>query len=300
MGVRGLRNISNHHGEGRITVNVAIIGSKSWIAGDLAKLLPYNLTLFHRGNMDQFGTQRYDVIINCVGNARDQDIVETTVKFDSMILEYMQNVPDTKYIFFSSGAAYSFDFGSPVDWHSPAVVDINQIPNRYASAKLMAELRHRALPDLAIVDVRLFSYFSETVNPEAGLLMSQIVKCIKNSLPLNVQTDLMIRDYIGADDLANLVQKIIEAPPVNMAIDVASKETISVNELMLEMVESYGLKIVREAPQESLKSTTGLKPWYYSESRAYEHFGWEPTLTSMETINLAMDKIFVDKGVCLT
>lgn len=281
-------------------MNVAIIGSKSWIAGDLAKRLPYNLHLFHRGNMDEFGTQRYNVIINCIGNARDPNIVETTVQFDSMIIDYMQNIPETKYIFFSSGAAYSFDFGSPVDWHSPAVVDINQIPNRYASAKLMAELRHRALPDLPIVDVRLFSYFSETVNPEAGLLMSQIVKCIKQKLPLNVQTDLMIRDYIGADDLANLIQKIIQAPAVNMVIDVASKETVSVNELMLEMVERYGLKIVREAPQESLKSTTGLKPWYYSENRAYEHFGWEPTLTSLETINLAMSKIFVDKGVCLT
>lgn len=281
-------------------MNVAIIGSKSWIAGDLAKRLPYNLSLFDRSNLDQFGTQRYHVIINCVGNARDLDIVETTVKVDSMILDYVQNIPDTRYIFFSSGAAYSFDFGSPVDWHSPAVVDINQIPNRYASAKLMAELRHRALPDLPIVDVRLFSYFSETVNLEAGLLMSQVVKCIQNKLPLNVQTDLMIRDYIGADDLANLIQKIIQAPAVNMVIDVVSKETVSVNELVAEMMERYGLKVAREAPQKSLQSTTGIKPRYYSENRAYEHFGWNPTLTSLETIILGMDKIFVDKGVCLT
>jgi nucleoside-diphosphate-sugar epimerase len=281
-------------------VNVAIVGSNSWIAGDLAKRLPYNLTLFHRDNMDQFGTQKYAVIINCIGNARDQDIVETTVKYDSMILEYVKNIPDTKYIFFSSGAAYGFDFGSPVDWHSPAVVDINQIPNRYASAKLMAELRHRALPDLPIVDVRLFSYFSETVNPEAGLLMSQVVKCIKHKLRMNVQTDLMIRDYIGADDLANLIKKIIDAPSVNMAIDVVSKETISVNELVAEMMERYGLKVAREAPQESLKSTTGTKPRYYSENRAYEHFGWNSTRTSLETIILGMDKIFVDSPVCLT
>ena len=137
-------------------MNVAIIGSKSWIAGDLAKRLPYNLSLFHRGNMDQFGTQRYNVIINCVGNARDQDIVETTVRFDSMIIDYLQKVPDTKYIFFSSGAAYSTDFSSPVDWHSPAVVNINQQPHRYSSAKLMAELRHRALPDLRGGRVRVF------------------------------------------------------------------------------------------------------------------------------------------------
>jgi nucleoside-diphosphate-sugar epimerase len=281
-------------------MNVAIIGSKSWIAGDLAKRLPYNLHLFHRGNMSEFGTQKYDVIINCVGNARDPNIVETTVQFDSMIIDYMQMVPDVRYIFFSSGAAYSTDFSSPVDWHSPAVVDINQIPNRYASAKLMAELRHRALPDLPIVDVRLFSYFSETVNPEAGLLMSQVVKCIQNKLRMNVQTDLMIRDYIGADDLANLIQKIIQAPAVNMVIDVVSKETVSVNELVAEMMERYSLKVAREAPQKSLQSTTGIKPRYYSENRAYEHFGWEPTLTSLETIILGMDKIFVDKGVCLT
>jgi len=281
-------------------MNVAIIGSQSWIAGDLAKRLPYNLHLFHRGNMGEFGTQRHNVIINCIGNARDPNIVETTVQFDSMIIDYMQMVPDVRYIFFSSGAAYSFDFGSPVDWHSPAVVDINQIPNRYASAKLMAELRHRALPDLAIVDVRLFSYFSETVNPEAGLLMSQVVKCIQNKLRMNVQTDLMIRDYIGADDLANLIQKIIQAPAVNMAIDVVSKETVSVNELVAEMMERYNLKVAREAPQKSLQSTTGIKPRYYSENRAYEHFGWNPTLTSLETIILGMDKIFVDRDVCLT
>lgn len=281
-------------------MNVAIIGSKSWIAGDLAKRLPYNLSLFDRSNLDQFGTQRYNVVINCIGNARDPHIVETTVKFDSLILDYVQNIPETKYIFFSSGAAYGIEFGSPADWHTPAVVDINQIPNRYASAKLMAELRHRALPDLPIVDVRLFSYFSETVNPEAGLLMSQVVKCIQNKLRMNVQTDLMIRDYIGADDLANLIQKIINAPAVNMVIDVVSKETISVNELVAEMMERYGLKVVREAPQECFKSTTGIKPRYYSENRAYEHFGWNPTLTSLETIILGMDKIFVDKGVCLT
>lgn len=288
------------HDERRSHMNVAIIGSKSWIAGDLAKRLPYNLHLFHRGNISEFGTQRYNVIINCVGNARDQDIVETTVQFDSMIIDYMQNIPETKYIFFSSGAAYSTDFSSPVDWHSPAVVDINQIPNRYASAKLMAELRHRALPDLPIVDVRLFSYFSETVNPEAGLLMSQVVKCIQNKLRMNVQTDLMIRDYIGADDLANLIQKIIQAPAVNMAIDVVSKETISVNALVAEMMERYGLRVAREAPIKALQSTTGTKPRYYSENRAYEHFGWSATHTSLETIILEMDKIFVDTGVCLT
>jgi hypothetical protein len=66
------------------------------------------------------------------------------------------------------------------------------------------------------------------------------------------------------------------------------------------MMERYSLKVVREAPQECFRSTTGIKPRYYSENRAYEHFGWEPTLTSLETIILEMDKIFVDKEVCLT
>jgi nucleoside-diphosphate-sugar epimerase len=281
-------------------VNVAIIGSNSWVAKDLAKRLPYNLSLFNRDNLDQFGTQRYNVIINCIGNSRDLNIVETTLKFDSMIVDYLQNIPETKYIFFSSGVAYGADFGNPVDWYAPAVIDINQMPNAYASSKLIAELRHRALKDLPIVDVRLFSYFSETVDPEAGLLMSQIVKCIKHKLPLQVQTDLMIRDFIGPDDLAALVQKIIQAPPVNMAIDVSSKETISVNELVLNMMEKYGLKIERKALIEALKSPTGTKPWYYSSNRSYEHFGWAPSLTSLETIILEMDKIFVDKEVCLT
>ena len=192
-------------------MNVAIVGANSWIARDLMTRLPYNLTPFTRDNMDQFGTQKYDVIINCIGNARQPDIVETTVKFDSMILDYIQNIPDTKYIFFSSGAAYGGNFEAPVDWISPAVIEVNQSPNPYTSAKLVAELRHRALKDLPIVDVRLFSYFSETVDPEAGLLMSQIVKCIQNKLPFQMQTSLMLRDYIGADDLANLIQRIIES-----------------------------------------------------------------------------------------
>ena len=79
-----------------------------------------------------------------------------------------------------------------------------------------------------------------------------------------------------------------------MVIDVASKETVSVNELIAEMMERYGLKVAREAPLEALKSTTGTKPRYYSENASYEHFGWSPTLTSLETIILGMDKIFVD------
>lgn len=281
-------------------MNVAIIGSNSWVAKDLAKRLPYNLSLFNRDNLDQFGTQRYNVIINCIGNSRDPNIVETTLRFDSMIVDYVQNIPETKYIFFSSGVAYGADFENPVDWHSPAVTPINQMPNAYSSSKLISELRHRALKDLPIVDVRLFSYFSETVDPEAGLLMSQIVKCIKHRLPLQVQTDLMLRDFIGPEELNILIKKIIEAPPVNMAIDVVSKETVSINELIKEMVKRYGLKIEREAPIEALKSPTGAKPWYYSENRSYEHFGWKSRFTSLETIILEMDKIFVDREVCLT
>jgi hypothetical protein len=177
---------------------------------------------------------------------------------------------------------------------------VNQSPNPYTSAKLIAELRHRALKDLPIVDVRLFSYFSETVDPEAGLLMSQIVKCIQNKLKLQVQTELMYRDYIGAMDLSSLIQKIIDAPPVNMAIDVVSKEPISVNALIGEMRDRYGLKIERKEPSEALKSTTGTKPRYYSENASYEHFGWKPLVTSLETIILGMDKIFVDRDICLT
>jgi len=279
-------------------MNIAILGSTSWIAYDLMAMLDeHTVVPFGRTKgvaFENFRDGNFDVVINCIGSAWVPDIVETTLAFDSMVLQYLKAHPKCKYIFMSSGVAYGGDFDHPVDWHSPSVVQINQQPNAYASSKLIAELRHRALPELPIVDLRVFSYFSETVNLNRPMLMSKLIDCLLNGKTMTVSNQCLIRDYVGPDDMYQLVKKIIDANPVNMAVDIYSREPTSSVEIIEWAVKEYRLR-VEYKPVETFSGTAGSKPAYFTENRAAEHFGYLPSMTSLEVIKLESEQLFLSE-----
>jgi len=284
-------------------MNIAILGSTSWIAYDLMAMLDgHKVVPFGRTDgvaFKNFPEGNFDVVINCIGSGWVPDIVETTIKFDSMVLSYLQTHPNCKYIFLSSGVAYGGDFDYPVDWHSPAVVNINRQPNAYASSKLIAELRHRALPDLPIVDLRIFSYFSETVDITRPMLMSKLIDCLLREKTMTVSSQCLLRDYVGPDDLHQLIEKIIDADPVNMAIDIYSREPTSTVEIMEWAAQEYGLR-VEYKPVETFSGTAGTKPAYFTENRTAEHFGYIPMMTSLEVIKDETEEIIRNKRLHLS
>ena len=49
-------------------------------------------------------------------------IFDVTLRFDEMVLEYLQAHPACRYLFLSSGAAYGSGFSEPANRDTPAIV----------------------------------------------------------------------------------------------------------------------------------------------------------------------------------
>src|SRR6266481_146624 len=126
------------------------------------------------------GKYEFDAIINFVGAgnpaqvmAMGNSIFDITLRFDEMALDYLLARPACRYLFLSSGAAYGSNFDEPATRDTPAIVAINDLSPQewYGVAKLHAECRHRSHPDLAIIDIRVFNYFSRTQDISARFLI---------------------------------------------------------------------------------------------------------------------------------
>ena len=184
-------------------MRIAILGANSQIAKDLllsfSKKKKYEFSLFVRKaellkkwinnkNLNEScqvqeysnfnNNQKYDVIINFVGigdpakvQEMGNNIFKITEQYDEIVLEYLKCNKETKYIFLSSGAVYGGDYKDPVNKDTLATIDINNlaVTDWYAIAKLYVEARHRSLPDLSIIDVRVFNYFSHTQDGRCSL-----------------------------------------------------------------------------------------------------------------------------------
>jgi nucleoside-diphosphate-sugar epimerase len=298
-------------------MRIAILGATSQIAKDLvlsfAAQTNYELVLYARRpevvsqwlgsvNMTERYTvtdfaalstnEHFDAMLNFVGvgnptqtAAMGASIFDVTLKYDQMALDYAHKHPTCRYIFLSSGAAYGSSFDEPVDQNTKAEISINnlKLQDWYAVAKLYAECRHRSLPHLPIVDVRVFNYFSHTQDIEARFLITDILRAIRDRTVLRTSTDFIVRDFINPLDFYKLVLAILSGPAVNAAIDCYSREPVTKPNLLTAMQDKFGLQY--EITQASVSTNaTGIKPHYYSLNTRAADFGYEPTLTSLESI----------------
>lgn len=305
-------------------MHIAILGATSQIAKDLvlsfSALSDHKLTLFARrpeavnqwlanvgmsgryavAELDDFGgAEQFDALFNFVGVGNPAtaammggSIFDITLQFDKIALDYIARHPNCRYIFLSSGAAYGNNFDEPVDRHTKAVVPINDLQPQdwYAVAKLHAECRHRSLPELPIVDIRVFNYFSSTQDMSARFLISDVLRAIDDNSVLLTSSDYIVRDYLNPSDFYHLVSAILSAPPSNVAVDCYSLAPIDKPSLLAAMREQFGLQFATTAASVGVNAT-GNKPHYYSLNTRAADFGYQPTLTSLEGIVREMQKI---------
>jgi nucleoside-diphosphate-sugar epimerase len=296
--------------------DIAVLGATSQIAKDLilsfSKRSDKKLHLFARrpddvikwlkdvGLSDRyrvddyvaFGTQEFDAILNFVGvgnpaqaSAMGASIIDVTLQYDELALYYLCQNPTCSYIFLSSGAAYGSIFDKPVDSESKARVSINSLQPQdwYGVAKLHAECRHRSLPHLKIVDVRVFNYFSHTQDIEARFLITDILRAIRDKAVFKTSPDNIVRDFIGPDDFYHLINAILKFPATNDVIDAYSLLPVNKIELLEIMKKNFGLSYFISDQNVSLNAT-GTKIHYHSLNKRAEIFGYIPTMTSVETI----------------
>jgi nucleoside-diphosphate-sugar epimerase len=302
---------------------IAILGATSQIARDLILSLSNEtgneLYLFARrtvmveswlvsngiedrysvADFSGFGTQDFDAVINFVGAgdpaqiaSLGSSILDITLSFDEMVLNYLTSHPACRYLFLSSGAAYGSNFSEPARRDTPAIVGINDLaPHEwYGVAKLHAECRHRAHPELPIVDIRVFNHFSRTQDIAARFLITDILRAIRDKKILKTSPDHIVRDFLHPSDFHRLVSAVISAPPANAAIDCYSRAPISKAELLDAMRDRFGLKY-EIADANASVNATGSKPNYYSLNKRAAEFGYQPTLTSLEGIVLESERI---------
>jgi nucleoside-diphosphate-sugar epimerase len=300
-------------------MRIAILGATSHIAKDLIRSLScdfsFDLWLYARrpeavrkwlstaqdaraaiiGDFSSFAAQKepFDAIINFIGSGNPaqtgkmgSSILDITREFDDLVLDKLRRQPRCRYIFFSSGAAYGSGFTQPVSDNTTAQVPINhmQASDWYGLSKLYTECRHRALPELGIVDVRVFSYFSSSADITTQFLVSEILSSIKDKSVLKTSDENIVRDYVGPEEIAQLVHKILNSPYQNVAVDFFSRAPVDKISLLEGMKKEFGLNYEILTGFTSI-TTTRMKLNYYSNSRlAANIFGYSPQSTSQEVV----------------
>lgn len=294
---------------------IAILGASSQIARDLilsfARHARHELLLYVRDVAAQrrwlaphgidcavlpyaeYGRAPHEAVLNFVGVGDPQRaarmggaIFGVTQQFDDLVLDALAANPQRRYIFLSSGAAYGSTFLEPAGEHTQAAVSINALKAQeyYAVAKLHAECKHRALPELAITDIRVFNYFSRTQDLEARFFITDILRAIRDGSTLHTSSDFMVRDFLHPDDFHQLVGCILAAAPANQAIDCYSRAVIDKPGLLATMHSHFGLdyRIAQGAP--AVVNATGAKPHYYSLRRDAQRLGYAPAYSSEQGI----------------
>jgi nucleoside-diphosphate-sugar epimerase len=298
-------------------MQIAILGATSQIAKDLiisftaqtghelvlfarrpeiARLWLSSVGLKNRYKVSKFEAfsedNHYDAILNLVGVgnpvqalAAGSSIFETTLKHDEMALKYQIKHPACRYVFFSSGAAYGSKFDQPVDSTSTSAISINNLTPQdwYAVSKLHAESRHRAMAHLPIVDVRVFNYVSWTQDISARFFITDILRSIKKDEKLYISKENIVRDYIGPDDLFNLILSIINSSATNDVVDCYTLAPVDKFTLLITMKKKFGLTYDIDGSSASVNAT-GTKLNYFSKNYRAESFGYVPSKNSLDTV----------------
>lgn len=246
-----------------------------------------------------YGREAHDAVLNFVGVGDPQraarmgaDIFELTREFDELALAGLRAAPGRRYLFLSSGAAYCAPFEQPATRASRAAVPLNDLTpaDYYGVAKLYAECRHRALPDLAITDLRVFNYISPTQDLAARFFLTDVLRAVRDGTVLQTGPGYMVRDYLHPDDFHRLVRCVLDAPPANRALDCYSLAPIDKPALLELMQERFGLRYA--LAEAAGINATGAKPHYYSLDRSAAELGYQPRLTSADGILAASTIIF--------
>lgn len=238
-----------------------------------------------------FGAEPFDAVVNATGIGDPArfgpgagDLIDVTGRFDVAVASYLREHPGSRAVAISSGAVYDSDFEEPAGPGTPlrapgpprAAADV------YGAVKAASEARHRAEPDLPIVDLRLFGLFSPWIDLDASFLLAEAMRCLRDGTTLITEAADIERDFAHPDDLTALVACVLDAPPQNRAYDVYSLAPASKEALLAMLSERFGLSYTVQPG--SRASASGRKPRYHSSDRSAAELGYAPRFTTLEGV----------------
>ena len=161
-------------------MNILILGSNSHIAKGLIHYYEQdeNVKLFkwNRNGNEKYPLRlidvpsniklkNYDMIINCIGKSYEFSFSDIRLYnyYDDDIIYYLECNKDCLYVNMSS-------------WIVTQDIKEDDIKYKYWLNKKYLELKHRLLPELNIIDLRIPGYFSRWIDLDSGFLMAEILK----------------------------------------------------------------------------------------------------------------------------
>lgn len=253
----------------------------------------------------QYAQQPHDAVVNFVGVGDPSkaalmgaDILDITLRFDELIIAELRKHPERRYIFISSGAVYGERFDQAASEDTVATYSVNSLgaQNYYAIAKLHAEMRHRALTDLAIIDVRVFNYFSRYQTLESRFFIVDAVNSIMSSTVFRTSQDHMVRDFLHPSDFFQLISCLLAAQPQNTAVDCYSARPVDKIVLLEALAKDFGLRYEFATGFEAPINATGAKRLYYSTFRKAAEFGYRPKYSSLDTLRIEFSAVLDGGG----
>jgi nucleoside-diphosphate-sugar epimerase len=240
----------------------------------------------------EFLAGSYDVVINCVGvgtlskHGGNYNLYFSVYEqYDNLVISYLQLNQSVLYLAIGSGAVYGKEFDDPASEIAENRIRVNNISpsDFYSIAKVYSEAKHRSLPHLRIVDIRIFSFFSRFYDPLDGYLVNQIIQAVLDKSEFVTDKSVMCRDYIHPADYYRAVSSLIYMEELsNCTLDLFSKKPVFKSELIEYFNRKYGLRVVY-VDNSQHSSATGEKKYYYS-IRSSPFDSIKPRYTSIESV----------------
>jgi hypothetical protein len=232
-----------------------------------------------------------DVVINFVGLgspariAREsQNLLTLDQDIDASCMRLLSTNPNATYLYLSSGASYGNNFFEPASDSNelPSLSSFDLPRDNYGWTKRCAEVRHRALPDFKIVNLRIFGYVSRYLDRESGFLLSDLAKSIETGQPVNLTNSITRRDFISSKYFYELVEFCVEQNLPNISLDLVSAAPLEKRELVEQFVNEYGLKVIWSDDQPQGNSNS--KENYFSISSRLQNLGFAWGETALEMV----------------
>jgi nucleoside-diphosphate-sugar epimerase len=201
-------------------------------------------------HLDALDLSGVDILVNALGlgdplkvAASGVDILPMTLAWEERVRDALARAPQCLYVYLSSGAVYGRLIEGEATASSLIRFPANTIgaDNAYGRAKLLAETLHRCWTHPRLIDVRVFGYVSPRIDPKAGYLVSAALKAILSGSVLETSPEDIVRDYVGPQELADLIEAASGYERINDAVDIYSAAPVGKLDL-LTALEPLGLR----------------------------------------------------------
>jgi len=286
-------------------VDVALLGARGQIARTIRPHLPsaWRVTSFSRSSgegalpYEALSRHSFDLIINAAGpgdpavhRAAGLELFRVTEYFDNLCLDYLRQRPGCAYVYMSTGAIYANGYAVAGEDDSILELPVNHLGpgHAYLMAKLAAEAKHRADPDLKIADLRVFGYATGAMDLEAGFFLAEAARCHREGRPFATHARDFRRDFVAPEDLAQLIRLLAEAGVPNGCYDACSAAPTTKFEIFHMLTRRFGFRVAMDSDSES----TPLPPLdSLSHMSEAPRLGYRPEFSSIAVVERAFGEL---------